>query len=346
MWPGKLNINLQSIHQAPPTPWLLVHLPASYEVFSRACSQSNGYKFLVATQSVHIQFHIIQLQIWTEHRVTLLTIRNLFVESYSRSLFKSEKQNFHILNLITHLQRFVFHHLHFHNKARTNHFSFRFETKRIHRRIYITNSATWSKIENSPNVLEMPSTVSTPQQLRSCSYQVSAAVGTKAYAVSTNPSSFIEAAPQKRGARISKPAVGYVSLSLEGEGEKFMNRHFQRPYFENKQFVWLFPQLCFHNPQRQQVNAWTFLQQHANTNKLPHQKSASTNNIHIPSWVKHNGKAPGLTDKEKSTWRVRGHSGWRWIWPNATLAPQWQRYFRVRSILVFHGPALFSWQGV
>lgn len=156
IWPGKLNINLQSIHQAPPTPWLLVHLPASYEVFSRACSQSNGYKFLVATQSVHIQFHIIQLQIWTEHRVTLLTIRNLFVESYSRSLFKSEKQNFHVLNLITHLQHFIFHHLHFHDKARTNRFSFRFETKRIHRRIYITNSATWSKIENSPNVLEMP----------------------------------------------------------------------------------------------------------------------------------------------------------------------------------------------
>lgn len=142
-----------------------LHLPHGYSFTCQhptrsspelACSQSNGYRFLVATQSVHIRFHIIQLQIWTEHRVTLLTIRNLFVESHSRSLFKSEKQNLHILNLITHLQRFIFHHLHFHDKASTNRFSFRFEPKRIHRRIYITNSATWSKTENSPNVLEMP----------------------------------------------------------------------------------------------------------------------------------------------------------------------------------------------
>lgn len=47
----------------------------------------------------------------------------------------------------------------------------------------------------------------------------------------TNPTAFIEVAPQ------IYTTGGYVSLSLEGEGEQFMSRQFQRPYFENKQFV-------------------------------------------------------------------------------------------------------------
>lgn len=58
-----------------------------------------------------------------------------------------------------------------------------------------------------------------------------------AHAGSTNPPSFIEVAPQELRAWIYMATAGYVSLSLEGAGEKFMNSQFQRPYFENKQFV-------------------------------------------------------------------------------------------------------------